>query len=89
MAGGDESIAIVEDRWHGALLEGLRSRNAGLPVRAGCVQAFNVMRGCPLDFSIYVTGRPQLDPGCKVPERFSCQGRAPPAAAAAKADRCR
>jgi hypothetical protein len=86
MASGEEGIAVVEDRWHVDLMGALQQRGGRLPARAGCVEAFNVMRGCPLVFSIYVTGAPKLDPGCNVPEHYSCRG-APPAAAAAS--RCR
>ncbi len=88
MASGDESIAVVEDRWHGDLVRALKARKGKLPPRAGCVKAFNVMRGCPLSFSIYVTGTPKLDPGCKVPARFACKG-APPSLQSAPASRCR
>lgn len=77
VADGDRRIALVDDLWHGDLLKALAERGAKLPARTGCVEAFNVMRGCPLVFSIYVTGAPKLDPGCKVPERFSCKGPLP------------
>ena len=86
MVGGEESIAIVEDRWHSDLVRQLAARNAKLPPRAGCVKAFNVMRGCPLEFSIYVTGAPRLDPGCTVPARFACKDKTPAPAGPA---RCR
>ena len=39
--------------------------------------AFNIMRGCTLDFSIYVTGADALDDGCHVAERFRCPARRP------------
>ena len=84
---GDESIAVVGSLWHEDLQRALQARGGKLPRRAGCVDAFNAMRGCPLTFSIYVTGAPKLDPGCKVPARFACTG-APPAAPVA-ASRCR
>ncbi len=77
MAGGEDSIAVVEDRWQVDLLTALAERGAKPPVRAGCVQAFNVMRGCPLNYSIYITGAPRLDPECKVPPRFACKGPVP------------
>jgi 4-amino-4-deoxy-L-arabinose transferase-like glycosyltransferase len=86
MAGGEESIAVVEDRWHGELAKQLEAREATLPARAGCVEAFNVMRGCPLSFSIYVTGKPQLDPGCKLRPEFTCA--APPPASSPPRGRC-
>ena len=44
----------------------------GAPARLGCVAAFNTMRGCPLAFSVYVTGRAQLGRGCNVPARYAC-----------------
>lgn len=87
MAGGEDGIAVVEDRWQRELVEALHARRADLPPRAGCVEAFNVMRGCPLSFSIYVTGNPRLGPGCRLPERFAC--RTPAAQTPAGPDRCR
>jgi len=74
MAGGEDSIAVIEDRWQEDLLTALAERGAKLPARAGCVEAFNVMRGCPLHFSIYITGAPRLDPKCKIAPRFACKG---------------
>lgn len=87
MAGGQESIAIVEDRWHPEIMLGLASRNGTLPPRVGCVEAFNVMRGCPLKFSIYLTGKPQIDPACKIRPAFACSG--PPPNPLGARDRCR
>jgi 4-amino-4-deoxy-L-arabinose transferase-like glycosyltransferase len=72
MAGGEDGIAVVEDRWQPDLAKALAARGAKAPPRLGCVEAFNVMRGCPLDFSIYATSREVLDPGCKVAEAFAC-----------------
>jgi 4-amino-4-deoxy-L-arabinose transferase-like glycosyltransferase len=74
MAGGTDAIAIVEDRWQPDLAKALEARGAKAPPRAGCVKAFNVMRGCPLNFSIYVTGREPLDPGCRIDTRAPCEG---------------
>ena len=88
MASGQEGIAVVEKRWHGDVVRALEARRGRLPARAGCVQAFNVMRGCPLNFSIYVTGAPKLDPGCKMPARFTCKG-APPRSLITPVSRCR
>ena len=88
MAGGEESIAVVEDRWHPDLMRALEFRTATPPPRSGCVKAFNVMRGCTLHFSIYVTGAPQLDRGCKVPPEFTCK-REPPATSGPATSRCR
>jgi len=72
MAGGEDGIAVVEDRWQADLAKALAVKGGKAPARLGCVEAFNVMRGCPLDFSIYVTGRGMLDPGCKVDARYAC-----------------
>jgi hypothetical protein len=88
MAGGEDGIAIVEDRWHGDLVRALEERHAEIPTPAGCVQAFNVMRGCPLSFSIYITGAPRLDPECTIAPRYACKGP-PPITPAGTASRCR
>jgi len=88
MSGGEDGIAVVEDRWHGDLVRALKQRQADVPEPAGCVKAFNVMRGCPLSFSIYVTGAPRLDAECKIPPRFACKGP-PPQTPAAAGSRCR
>lgn len=77
MAGGDDAIAVVEDRWQPDLAKALAARGAKAPPRLGCVEAFNVMRGCRLDFSIYATGPDALDPGCQVDKRFACKGPIP------------
>jgi hypothetical protein len=87
MTGGEDGIAVVEDRWHGDLTAALDHRGGTLPKRMGCVRAFNVMRGCPLAFSIYVTGAPRLDPECKVPARFACKDL--PQTAVQAGSRCR
>lgn len=87
MAGGEDAIAVVEDRWQGDLAQALAARNARRPARVGCVTAFNVMRGCPLSFSIYATGHSALDPGCRLAERYACRSPLP---APSEADsRCR
>jgi 4-amino-4-deoxy-L-arabinose transferase-like glycosyltransferase len=88
MSGGEDGIAVVEDRWHGDLVKALEERRAAVPMPVGCVSAFNVMRGCPLNFSIYVTGAPRLDPECKIAPRFTCK-KAPPLASAPPDSRCR
>ncbi len=88
MAGGEDGIAIVEDRWHGDLVRALEERHAEIPEPAGCVEAFNVMRGCPLSFSIYITGAPRLDPECRIAPRYACKGK-PPMTPAGSASRCR
>jgi hypothetical protein len=60
-----------------------------LPERQGCVSAFNVMRGCPLSFSIYVSGGEQaLAPGCAVDPRFACT-KPIQTGSDARASRCR
>jgi len=87
MAGGEDGIAVVEDRWQPDLAKALAARSASAPPRLGCVRAFNVMRGCPLHFSIYATGPDTLDPGCKVHPRFAC--REPVPAASDDSSRCR
>ena len=72
MAGGEDAIAVVEDRWQTDLAKALAAKGGKAPARLGCIEAFNVMRGCPVDFSIYVTGGDMLDPGCKIAERYTC-----------------
>jgi 4-amino-4-deoxy-L-arabinose transferase-like glycosyltransferase len=90
MASGEEAIAVVEDHWQPDVERVLGIRGAKAPPRVGCVEAFNVMRGCPAHFSIYVTGPDPLDEGCKVAKRFRCKGPPPlPDAAGLKASRCR
>ncbi|MGI9403638.1 MAG: ArnT family glycosyltransferase [Hyphomicrobium sp.] len=77
IAKGKEGIAVVEDRWHAELQKELRARGAKMPERAGCVEAFNVMRGCPLSFSIYVTGSEKLDASCAAHPANVCKGPIP------------
>jgi 4-amino-4-deoxy-L-arabinose transferase-like glycosyltransferase len=69
-------IALVETRWHDAFLAALATRGAALPERVGCVQAFNVMRGCSLAFSIYVTGR-NAGERCQLAPAFACRDPLP------------
>lgn len=88
IAGGDEAIAVIEDRWHPDVLQALQERRADLPPRVGCISAFNVMRGCRLNFSIYLSGRPQLDRGCKLAPEFACSKPVMPPAGPGAA-RCR
>ena len=87
MAGGDDAIAVVEDRWQPNLAKALAARSVKAPPRLGCVEAFNVMRGCTLNFSIYATGPDPLDPNCQVDERFACKHPVP--ATADEGSRCR
>jgi len=90
MSGGEDGIAVVENRWHGDLVRALEDRRAEIPSPVGCVEAFNVMRGCPLAFSIFVTGAPRLDPECKIGPRFACKTAVPRTPAGAHAtSRCR
>jgi len=67
----------VEDRWQPDLSAALAARRVELPPRLGCIEAFNIMRGCPLHFSIYATGRETLDPGCRMSAEYSCKGPLP------------
>lgn len=87
MAGGDDAIAVVEDRWQPNLAKALEARSGKAPPRIGCVEAFNVMRGCKLNFSIYATGSGPLDANCKIDERFACKHPVP--ATSDEASRCR
>ena len=89
MAGGVPGIAVVEDRWTADLVQALAQNNATLPERAGCVTAFNTMRGCPLSFSIYVTGPAKPDAGCRVDERYACRTPLPAPSDGAATSRCR
>lgn len=89
MATGEEAIAVVEDRFQPDVARVLALRGAEPPPRAGCVEAFNVMRGCTLNFSIYVTGPDALDAGCKVAKRYACKTPLPQPADASPSSRCR
>lgn len=51
------------------------------PKTVACVEAFNVMRGCPLYFTILATGALE---GCNAREKFPCTGDFRVRAAAAK-----
>lgn len=77
IAENDDAIALVEDRWQPDLSAALAARRVELPPRLGCIEAFNIMRGCPLHFSIYATGRETLDPGCRMSAEYSCKGPLP------------
>jgi 4-amino-4-deoxy-L-arabinose transferase-like glycosyltransferase len=89
MAAREPGIAVVEDRWAPELAQALAQHNAKPPERAGCVAALNTMRGCPLSFSIYLTGPQMPDPDCHVEPRFACTAPLPPPAEGAGASRCR
>jgi 4-amino-4-deoxy-L-arabinose transferase-like glycosyltransferase len=64
------SLLIIENRW-------LKSTNAALaagseqplPRPDACVEAYNVMRGCPLSFGIYERGGGKP---CTIPARYTC-----------------
>lgn len=81
MAAGENAIALVDDRWQPDLDEALAARGASKPQRLGCIETFNVMRGCPLHFSIYATGREKLDPECQLSEEYACARPLPTEAA--------
>jgi hypothetical protein len=89
MAGDEPGIAVVEDRWAPELAQALAQHNAKAPERAGCVTALNTMRGCPLSFSIYVTGPQSGDPGCRVEARYACTTPLPATPDGAASSRCR
>jgi 4-amino-4-deoxy-L-arabinose transferase-like glycosyltransferase len=88
IAGGSEGIAVVEDRWDGEVQAELLARGAKLGQRAGCIEAFNIMRGCPLSFSIYVTGKQTLDDSCSVAPANVCKGSPPPHGTNHNSSRC-
>lgn len=73
IAGGEEGIAVVEDRWDAAFQTELVARGVKLGPRVGCVEAFNVMRGCLLHFSIYAAGKDKLDASCAVAPANVCK----------------
>ncbi|KWT70633.1 hypothetical protein APY04_0913 [Hyphomicrobium sulfonivorans] len=87
MAAGDNAIALVDDRWQPDLDEALAARKTSKPQRLGCIETFNVMRGCPLHFSIYAAGREKLDPECQLSEEYACTRSLP--AQADPDSRCR
>jgi hypothetical protein len=89
MAAREPGIAVVEDRWQPDLEQALAQHNAMRPPRVGCVTAFNTMRGCPLAFSIYLTGPQRDDPGCRVAAHYSCAAPLPEPGAATASSRCR
>ncbi len=88
MAGTEPGIVVVEDRWQPEVAQALAQHKAKAPERAGCVTALNTMRGCPLSFSIYVTGPPH-DPGCRVEARYTCTMPLPAPVDGAASSRCR
>ena len=78
LAGGEGGITVVEDRWDGEFQAALLAPGAELARRVGCLEAFNVMRGCPLAFSIYVRGKAKLDASCAVAPANVCKRSVPP-----------
>jgi 4-amino-4-deoxy-L-arabinose transferase-like glycosyltransferase len=76
-AGGGAKLLIVEDRWINRMNQALTaSSRPPLATPAGCVSAYNVMRGCPVHFRIYDTDSTR---SCDIPEKFACQPNAAPA----------
>jgi hypothetical protein len=86
-AAGEPGIAVVEDRWAPDLEQALARHSAAMPERAGCISALNTMRGCPLSFSIYLTG--PRDPGCEIASRYACPTAPPQPPRDAASSRCR
>ena len=89
MAEGTPGIAVVEDRWQPDLEQALAQHSAMRPPRTDCVTAFNTMRGCPLAFSIYLTGPQGDDAGCRVAPRDACATPFSEPGAATVSSRCR
>ena len=87
-ASGEGGITVVEDRWDGELQAELLAPGAELGRRVGCVEAFNIMRGCPLSFSIYVMGKAKLDASCAVAPANVCKRPVPPLLGNVAASRC-
>lgn len=71
LAGDASRVAIVESRWLERYFVAYAVRHPGkLPGPAiGCVTAFNVMRGCPLSFTMFV---PEGSNTCKAAPNFRC-----------------
>ena len=88
LASGEGGITVVEDRWDGELQAELLAPGAELGRRVGCVEAFNIMRGCPLSFSIYVMGKAKLDASCAVAPANVCKRPVPPPLGNVATSRC-
>ena len=70
-------ISIIEDRWLMRANAALAAKSQSpLPPASGCVTAYNVMRGCPLQFRIFETGTAQP---CALPADLACAGKPRPA----------
>lgn len=69
------AVRVVESRWLNRYFVSYAASNPGkLPGRAlGCVAAYNVMRGCPLSFTIFAAeNAPENASACKPPASFRC-----------------
>jgi 4-amino-4-deoxy-L-arabinose transferase-like glycosyltransferase len=70
-------FSIIEDRWLMRANAALAAKSQSpLPPASGCVTAYNVMRGCPLQFRIFETGTAQP---CALPAALACTGHPRPA----------
>ncbi len=63
------AVAIVEARWLDRYREAYTKSNQSLPPVRGCIYAFNVTRGCKLDFTIFAADTA----GCQIPQEFVCK----------------
>ncbi len=88
---GERRVALVEGRWRADLARAFLHAGAPEPAPAGCVAAFNTMRGCALSFSIYVTGAKEKDdPACRAAPKYACGAAGLPASETPKdTARCR
>lgn len=51
-SGGGPALHVIESRWRERYLAAASSRGLS-PTPVGCVAAYNVMRGCPVTFSLF------------------------------------
>lgn len=69
-----QRLTIIEDRW---LTRAAQAREAktgqALWAASHCISAYNVMRGCPLQFRVYETGAAAP---CEIPAKFACSSPA-------------
>ena len=65
IAAAKPPVAIIEARW----LERYRSALQSSPPAQGCISAYNVMRGCRLEFTIFAGN----GGGCSIPAEFVCR----------------
>lgn len=70
-------LSIVEDRWAKRTNWTLQSKSQDRlpPQPTGCISAYNVMRGCPLHFRVYLSNSSEL---CAIPAEFACSDKAAP-----------